>query len=81
MGPLECNIDSGFASVSTTHGEILIAGANYGPGAIWKVCYIASLLSLPLTKANINTPPRWKQDKTRSVSVYYLIGPRQLTLC
>ncbi|KAI0100845.1 hypothetical protein GGR51DRAFT_340203 [Nemania sp. FL0031] len=37
MGPLECNIDSEFASLSTSHGEILVAGGNYGPGAIWLV--------------------------------------------
>ncbi|KAI1148819.1 mono-functional DNA-alkylating methyl methanesulfonate N-term-domain-containing protein [Nemania diffusa] len=35
LGPLECSIDSGFASISTTYGEVLIAGGNYGPGAIW----------------------------------------------
>ncbi|KAI0441778.1 mono-functional DNA-alkylating methyl methanesulfonate N-term-domain-containing protein [Xylaria telfairii] len=35
MGPLECNIDSGFASLSTHHGEIIIAGGDDGPGAIW----------------------------------------------
>ncbi|KAI1734358.1 hypothetical protein F4680DRAFT_453995 [Xylaria scruposa] len=36
-GPLECNIDSGFASLSTPHGEVLIAGGDNGPGAIWHV--------------------------------------------
>ncbi|KAI0185644.1 mono-functional DNA-alkylating methyl methanesulfonate N-term-domain-containing protein [Xylaria flabelliformis] len=36
-GPLECNIDLGFASLSTLHGEVLIAGGDYGPGAIWHV--------------------------------------------
>ncbi|KAI0459571.1 hypothetical protein F5B21DRAFT_249013 [Xylaria acuta] len=35
MGPFECNIDSGFASLSTNHGDFLIAGGDYGPGAIW----------------------------------------------
>ncbi|KAI1825910.1 hypothetical protein F4861DRAFT_142802 [Xylaria intraflava] len=37
MGPLECNIDSSFASLSTSHGELLIAGGEYGPGAMWIV--------------------------------------------
>ncbi|GAW18637.1 hypothetical protein ANO14919_081180 [Xylariales sp. No.14919] len=37
MGPLQCNIDSGFASLSTSHGEILMATGDYGHGAIWSV--------------------------------------------
>ncbi|KAJ8127393.1 hypothetical protein O1611_g6242 [Lasiodiplodia mahajangana] len=37
FGPFECNIDSEFASLSTSHGEILLAGGNDGPGAIWLV--------------------------------------------
>ncbi|KAJ2981688.1 hypothetical protein NUW58_g6626 [Xylaria curta] len=36
-GPMGCNIDSGFASLSTTHGEILVAGGEHGPGAIWRI--------------------------------------------
>ncbi|KAI0549721.1 hypothetical protein F4679DRAFT_545334 [Xylaria curta] len=36
-GPLDCNIDSAFASLSTPHGEVLIAGGDCGPGAIWHV--------------------------------------------
>ncbi|KAI1748199.1 hypothetical protein F4782DRAFT_381781 [Xylaria castorea] len=36
-GPLECNIDLGFASLSTPRGEVLMAGGDYGPGAIWHV--------------------------------------------
>ncbi|KAI0469430.1 hypothetical protein F4859DRAFT_131092 [Xylaria cf. heliscus] len=35
LGPLECNIDSGFATLSTPHGEVLLAGGDYGFGAIW----------------------------------------------
>ncbi|KAI2625199.1 hypothetical protein GGS21DRAFT_312261 [Xylaria nigripes] len=37
MGPLRCNIDSSFASLSIPHGELLVAGGDYGPGAIWSV--------------------------------------------
>ncbi|TGJ87425.1 hypothetical protein E0Z10_g1393 [Xylaria hypoxylon] len=37
MGPLACNIDSGFASLSTSVGEILVATGDYGHGAIWSV--------------------------------------------
>ncbi|KAI1127182.1 mono-functional DNA-alkylating methyl methanesulfonate N-term-domain-containing protein [Nemania abortiva] len=37
LGPLECNIDSGFASLSTPNGELLIAGGSYGRGTIWVV--------------------------------------------
>lgn len=37
MGPLECNIDSAFASLSTTTGELLVASGDCSPGAIWSV--------------------------------------------
>ncbi|KAI3317448.1 hypothetical protein HD806DRAFT_541229 [Xylariaceae sp. AK1471] len=37
MGPLDCNIDSAFASLSIPHGEVLVAGGDYGPGAVWCV--------------------------------------------
>ncbi|RYC55220.1 hypothetical protein CHU98_g10988 [Xylaria longipes] len=48
-GPLGCNIDSVFTSLSTPHGETIIAGGGYGPGAIWHLyprgnpIYIGSL--------------------------------------
>ncbi|KAJ3567767.1 hypothetical protein NPX13_g6655 [Xylaria arbuscula] len=35
MGPLECNVDSGFAAVSSSHGDILIASGADGHGKIW----------------------------------------------
>ncbi|KAI0537693.1 mono-functional DNA-alkylating methyl methanesulfonate N-term-domain-containing protein [Xylaria digitata] len=38
IGPLECNIDSGFASLSTSlAAELLVATGDYGHGAIWSV--------------------------------------------
>ncbi|KAI1422290.1 mono-functional DNA-alkylating methyl methanesulfonate N-term-domain-containing protein [Xylaria sp. FL1777] len=37
MGPLECNIDSGFAAMSISHGDILVAGGVDGRGSIWSV--------------------------------------------
>lgn len=51
MGPLECNIDSEFAAVSTRFGDILMAGGSHGHGKIWVVrcvayqfhCFTASL--------------------------------------
>ncbi|KAI1297964.1 mono-functional DNA-alkylating methyl methanesulfonate N-term-domain-containing protein [Xylaria venustula] len=36
MGPLECNIDSGFAAMSL-YGDILVAGGHDGRGHIWTV--------------------------------------------
>ncbi|KAK5624913.1 hypothetical protein RRF57_000629 [Xylaria bambusicola] len=35
MGPLECNVDSAFAAVSSTHGDIIVASGNHGHGTIW----------------------------------------------
>ncbi|KAI1113800.1 hypothetical protein F5Y14DRAFT_416625 [Nemania sp. NC0429] len=37
MGPLECNIDSGFASLSIPYGELLVVGGGYNPGSTWSV--------------------------------------------
>ncbi|KAI8628270.1 hypothetical protein F5Y19DRAFT_147161 [Xylariaceae sp. FL1651] len=37
MGPLDCNIDSAFASLSIPHGEVLVAGGDSSPGAVWSV--------------------------------------------
>jgi hypothetical protein len=39
---LHCNIDSAFASLSIPHGEVLVAGGDYGSGALWSVCHIGS---------------------------------------
>ncbi|KAI0520793.1 mono-functional DNA-alkylating methyl methanesulfonate N-term-domain-containing protein [Xylaria bambusicola] len=35
MGPLECNIDSSFAALSSSHGDIIVASGNHGHGKIW----------------------------------------------
>ncbi|KAI1201399.1 hypothetical protein F5X97DRAFT_290412 [Nemania serpens] len=37
MGPLECNIDSGFTSLSIRYGELLVVGGGYCPGSTWSV--------------------------------------------
>ncbi|KAI1172716.1 hypothetical protein F4777DRAFT_581671 [Nemania sp. FL0916] len=37
MGPLNCSIDTGFASISTSQGELLVACGTDGHGAIWKI--------------------------------------------
>lgn len=50
---LQCNIDSSFASVFNSHGDILVAGGDHGPGGIWNVGRIeCSLPPLPKT-ANV----------------------------
>lgn len=67
MGPLECNIDSGFASLSTHHGEIIIAGGDDGPGAIWLVRSLSSRphsfmvgLTWPLAVASKRKPDAYQ---------------------
>ncbi|KAI0198950.1 mono-functional DNA-alkylating methyl methanesulfonate N-term-domain-containing protein [Astrocystis sublimbata] len=37
LGPMDCNINAGFASLGTSHGDVLIATSVDGPGAIWHV--------------------------------------------
>ncbi|KAI0908189.1 mono-functional DNA-alkylating methyl methanesulfonate N-term-domain-containing protein [Ustulina deusta] len=37
MGPLQCNIDSGFASVSVSSADILVTSGDNGHGEIWSV--------------------------------------------
>ncbi|GAP82946.1 putative thermotolerance protein [Rosellinia necatrix] len=37
MGPLECDIDSAFACISSTYGDFLIAGGDCSPGGIWNI--------------------------------------------
>ncbi|KAF2967313.1 hypothetical protein GQX73_g6280 [Xylaria multiplex] len=82
IGPLECNIDSGFASLSTSHAELLVATGDYGHGAIWSVPpnqpirLIGSLphwsttVDVTLTK-HANKPPKSehkKHSKRRSLA-------------
>ncbi|KAI1493499.1 mono-functional DNA-alkylating methyl methanesulfonate N-term-domain-containing protein [Biscogniauxia mediterranea] len=37
MGSVDCNIDSAFASVFDPFGDVLVAGGDSGPGAIWNI--------------------------------------------
>ncbi|KAI5926216.1 mono-functional DNA-alkylating methyl methanesulfonate N-term-domain-containing protein [Camillea tinctor] len=37
MGSVNCNIDTAFASVFDPFGDVLVAGGDSGPGAIWNI--------------------------------------------
>ncbi|KAI0021260.1 mono-functional DNA-alkylating methyl methanesulfonate N-term-domain-containing protein [Xylariomycetidae sp. FL0641] len=37
MGSVECNIDSAFACLYQRFGDVLVAGGDSGPGALWNV--------------------------------------------